>query len=205
MLKLSDRNKSDSVSSSSGENGDIGNSFASEGYQSIIEIANNVSLKDILRFYGFRLDDVNRKMPCPFKSHKGGRENTPSFYFYPETNTYCCFGCRQGSTAVDFVSNIERVSKFLAAKKIIDKFEKNTDGEEFLITKENHSERMDILLEYSNAIRNFRLNFNHEESFSFIEKNCLSFDTIMKKHSLDNLALKRVISILIENLNKYKG
>jgi DNA primase len=205
MLKLSGRNKSDSSSSSSGEDGDIRNSFASEGYQSIIEIANEVSLNDILRAYGFRLDDTNRKMACPFKTHKGGRENTPSFYFYPETNTYCCFGCRQGSKPVDFVSNIDGISKFLAAKKIIDKFHKNVDGEEFLITKENHSERMSIILEYSDAVRNFRLNFNDDESFNFIENNCLSFDTIMKKHSLDNAALKRVVFILIDNINKYKG
>lgn len=204
MLKLSDRNKSDSPGSPSGENGDIRNSFASEGYQSITEIANDVSLGEILRSYGFRLDDTNRKMACPFKSHKGGRENTPSFYFYPETNTYCCFGCRQGSKPVDFVSNIENISKFLAAKKIIDKFEKNIDGEEFLSTKENHSERMNILLEYSNAVRNFRFNFNDDKSFKFIENNCLSFDTIIKKHALDNAALKRVVNILIENINKYK-
>jgi len=203
MRELSNKYRSNSSGETSGQDRDFRGSFASEGYQSLTEIANTVSLKEIFKFYGIRLDEGNRKTFCPFKSHKGGRENTPSFVFYPETNTYCCFGCRQGSSAVDFVSNMEKITKQNAAQKIIDKFEKNIDSD-LIAPKEDFWERMDILMQYSDAVRDFRMIYNDDDSFKFIENNCSTFDNISKKHSLDNTALKRVVSILIDSINKYK-
>lgn len=35
---------------------------------------------------------------CPFHE-----ERHPSFYIYPETNSYYCFGCHQGGNAINFV------------------------------------------------------------------------------------------------------
>jgi len=35
---------------------------------------------------------------CPL--HK---ENNPSFYIYPETNSFWCFGCNQGGNVINFV------------------------------------------------------------------------------------------------------
>lgn len=53
---------------------------------------------------------------CPFHNEK-----TPSFYVYPETSSYYCFGCGAGGGAVNFAMNIQNLGfteavKFLAAR-----------------------------------------------------------------------------------------
>ena len=53
---------------------------------------------------------------CPFHNEK-----TPSFYVYPETNSFFCFGCNAGGSALDFVmqqQNLDFIEavKFLAAR-----------------------------------------------------------------------------------------
>ncbi len=35
---------------------------------------------------------------CPLHS-----DRTPSFYIYPETNSFYCFGCKQGGNAINFI------------------------------------------------------------------------------------------------------
>lgn len=202
MREISNTTRSISDSQASREAGDFTAAYAGEGYQNIIERANTVPLKKIFKLYGLRLDEMNRKATCPFKSHKGGRESTASFYYYPETNTYCCYGCRQGSSPVDFIINMDRCNKIKAAQKILEHFSSDTD-EELILGKEDFSEKLKIMIEYSNAVRNFRINFNDDKSFEFIENNCLIFDTINKRHDLTNEALKLVVSKLTDAINKY--
>lgn len=53
---------------------------------------------------------------CPFHNEK-----SPSFYVYPETNSYYCFGCGSGGDAITFVKNLHNLDyveavKYLAAK-----------------------------------------------------------------------------------------
>lgn len=53
---------------------------------------------------------------CPFHNEK-----SPSFYVYPETNSFYCFGCGAGGGAINFVKNIQNLDyveavKFLAAR-----------------------------------------------------------------------------------------
>ncbi len=38
---------------------------------------------------------------CPFHNEKH-----PSFYIYPETNSYYCFGCNQGGNAINFIRTL---------------------------------------------------------------------------------------------------
>ncbi len=42
---------------------------------------------------------------CPFHGEK-----TPSFYIYPESNSYYCFGCGNGGSVIRFVQNIENLT-----------------------------------------------------------------------------------------------
>ena len=203
MRNISITDRPNSLSSPSGESGELSTPFAGEGYQNIIEQANSVSIKKIFSMYGLRLDEHNRKTTCPFKSHKGGRESTASFYYYPNTNTYFCYGCRQGSKPVDFVLHMDKCTKVKAAQKILQHFYLESE-DDFIIDSKNFSERMDIMMEYSNAARNFRFNFSDEESFEFIENISKMFDKINKKHDLSNEALKSVVAQIIDTIDKYK-
>lgn len=48
-----------------------------------------------------REPDGNGKVRCPFPSHAGGEERTPSFHCYGDGSFYC-FGCNVGGSIIDF-------------------------------------------------------------------------------------------------------
>ena len=53
---------------------------------------------------------------CPFHSEK-----TPSFYVYPDTQSFYCFGCGAGGDAINFAKKINSIDygeavKMLAAR-----------------------------------------------------------------------------------------
>ena len=48
---------------------------------------------------------------CPFHSEK-----TPSFYVYPETQSYYCFGCGSGGDVITFIKNINNIDYVEAVK-----------------------------------------------------------------------------------------
>lgn len=202
MRNISDTTRSISDKQTPGKDRDLTSSFTGEGYKSVVEKANSVSIKQVFMMYGIRLDENNRKTTCPFKSHKGGRETTASFYFYPDTNTYFCYGCRQGSKPVDFVLNMDKSTKLKAAQKILENFNIES-SDEFIINNDDFHDRLSIIIEYSNEVRNFRLNFTNEPDLIFIENNCKILDTITSKYDLNNEALKSVVSQLIDAINKY--
>ncbi len=53
---------------------------------------------------------------CPFHSEK-----TPSFVVYPENNSFYCFGCQSGGSAIHFIQQIENISYVEAIKFLADK------------------------------------------------------------------------------------
>ncbi len=53
---------------------------------------------------------------CPFHNEK-----TPSFYVYPETQSYYCFGCGNGGDVVTFIKNIENLDYIESVKFLCDK------------------------------------------------------------------------------------
>ena len=94
-----------------------------EYYHDLISRANSVCFIKIFKHYGLRLDAHNIKIICPFLSHKGGRENSASFMFYPQTNSFYCHGCGVGGAPCNFVEGMERCSKVKAAIKILESFD----------------------------------------------------------------------------------
>ena len=69
-------------------------------------------IDDIVLFYGLKVKTQNKAI-CPF--HK---EKTPSFTIYPKNNSWYCFGCSIGGTAIDFVMLMYGLSALDAAKKL---------------------------------------------------------------------------------------
>ena len=54
---------------------------------------------------------------CPFHSEK-----TPSFFLYPETDTFHCFGCGKHGDSISFVMEMESLDYVSTLKKLAEKF-----------------------------------------------------------------------------------
>jgi hypothetical protein len=195
-----------SPSTSSGETGDITTSFTGKDhYQELIDRANTVPLTRIFKLYHLRIDEHNRKITCPFKSHKGGRETTPSFWFYPETNSFRCYGCGIGhkqTHGCEFIAAMEGISRVKAANKILDLFATDVD-EDNVLNKQDFSERLEIMMDFSSAVREFRQTHIDEKSQKFIEDMCWVYDQHNLKHDHNNEALRRIVEQLKDKITSY--
>lgn len=186
MRALSNKSRSNNNGEISSEDGDSGESSEDyqwqDDYQSTIKKANKASLGDIFIHYNVNCSVSNKKARCPFPFHKSGKESTASFYYYPDTNTFWCFGCKTGTTPCDFVSKIEDVSKIEAANKIIsntfDKVVFSLDG------YSDNSVCKDTIIEFSNFIRNKMYTYPHR--LDKIDSICKSYDVLFYKYKLVN-------------------
>ena len=200
MCNLSSTTGSNSYGETSWEDGDIATPSSSLSYnKGLINQANSVPITQILRHYGVYLDPSNRKAICPFKSHKGGRENTASFWYYPDTNTFNCFGCGTGGACCKFVAKMDGTSEVKAAYKILELFNSDVvDGVE--CPQEDFSERFEIMMDFSNSVRDFRSEHTDQKSFEFIEHVCWVYDTMNLKHKLNNEALRVLVNKLKDRI-----
>lgn len=199
-----------SKSETSGEDGSIADAFTGNFFHKneSINKANIVPIERVLKYYGVNVNKFNRKAVCPFKSHKGGRENSASFTLYPETNTYNCFGCGNGGKVVHFVSTIDNISPFKAAAKILELFGDSINDDvddESYVDPINFSEQLEIMMSFSDDIRDFRQNFIDEKSHAFIDNICKTYDDICLKHELDNDALRALIEKYQRKIKVYKS
>jgi hypothetical protein len=168
-------------------------------FKDLIKSANSVDIRDIFHHYSVQIG-YNKKCHCPFPCHRTDR--TPSFSFRQDTNSFYCFGCKNGGGCVNFVSTYEGISKEAAAKKILDKFQ--SDASIIIRDPLELVERNKILLEFSALIRTFlHKNFDDKPAFTYCEKVELIFDTITMRHQLDNAGLKSLISKLKLKLQQY--
>jgi len=193
---------SDSDIETSWEDRDLAASFTGQNdNKELIYKANSLSLLNLFKYYKIQFDQSN-KIICPFKIHKGGRENSASFYYYPETNTFWCWGCKNGNRCCDFVSIMDNVSKISAAQKIIKIF--SIDDFPEIIEKYNISERLEVSMKFSNAVRNFSQNNKDHDSLLFIDNICKLYDKMNLKHKLTNEALNSMVNQLLTKINSFK-
>ena len=203
MYELSDITGSISDSEISRNNGDTSEAITrKEYYKNLIQKSNSIPIINIFKHYGLSLNEENKKIICPFPSHKGGRESSPSFYYYPQTNSFWCFGCKIGIKCCDFVANMDNISKTKAASKILELFQYNINDIQF-IKYDNLIEKLDIMLKFSNSVRNFRLLHADQHSQEYIEYICSIYDAINLKHNLSNDALNSVIKQLNDKINTF--
>lgn len=170
----------------------------------LIKQANTINILLVFKGYGIKLDEYNRKCQCPFLFHKNGSEHSASFYYYKNTNSFYCFGCKHGGGPTDFASLYDNITKTDAATKLLKKFDAdpNFDASE---TSSNFLTRQQLFLDFSDLIRNFIFdNLDDKEAFDYAEKISLIFDTITSKHNLDNGGLKSLIDKLKIKLSQYK-
>lgn len=211
MRNIPNTNGSACPGETPGQDGNLATFFTRPNdIKELIYKANSVDIQLVFRYYGLQLNQENRKCVCPFPFHKNGKENTASFWYYPETNTFFCFGCKAASRCCDLVSSMENISKPQAAQKILDLFNGTLEDDSFSFEeKESYSqmssEKLEILLELSNSVRTFRQTHLDEKAYCFIEKLCNICDDLIFKHKdkLDNEALKKIINKLIVQINYY--
>lgn len=200
MHPVSNTSRSFSDSETCWETGDSTDSSSEDHVKSQ---ANSVPIPTILGHYGYKLDYRN-KLICPFSFHKSGRENSGSFTFYPKTNSFYCFGCKTGFRAVDLVAKLDGISKLQAAYKILDYFSSEVD-ESKISDVLNVSEKLEIMLEFSNCVKEFRSQNKDEESWVFIENICKSYDLLNNKHQLDNKAIAYIVQLLKEKIESHEN
>lgn len=131
--------------------GETKRSFTAQA-KSLVEKASAISIMEVVKLYNLNLD--YNKICCPFKHHKNGSERTASLYIYPETNTFYCFGCKTGSSPVDFVANIEGINRLKAAQKLLSTTNFTIKN---LPEKESYKDKIVELINFSNFVRESQL------------------------------------------------
>jgi len=196
-----------SQSPSSWEDGNFTESFAgNEESKDLITQANSVSLLRIFQHYRLRLDEINKKIICPFKSHKSGRENSASFYYYPETNSFYCFGCSVGGKyahGCEFVALMEGINKQEAAYRILELFQSDVDENVIWNDANNFSERLEIMMDFARGVREFRQAHTDNKSQEFIDNICMVYDMLNLKHDLNNEALRSMVAQLKDRIGLF--
>jgi len=187
------------------EPGQAGDSSAAtkKSGQELIARANAVPIAQLFKLYNVRADAHNRKVTCPFKFHSNGQERTPSFWYYPDTNSFNCFGCSHGGGPVQFVMHMDNSDHVGAAVKILELFEADID-EDLIFEGRNSAERVEIMAEFSNAILEFRQNHASKHAFEFIEYVCWVYDRMNLIHEHDNDALRGLNLRLIDWIQAYQ-
>jgi len=204
MCKLQDTTRSDSNIESQWEDRDFTKTFTGNSYnKDLIKKVDTISIVNIFKNYGLRLNEYNIKSICPIPTHKGGRESTASFYYYAHTNTFYCFGCQKGGGCCDFVAAMDRISKISAAYKILELFGDDVSDEDF--TQEDFSVKFEMMRKFSDTVREFYQEHFDKKAFDFIEKICWIYDNLNAKHkdNLTNEALSKIVNNLIFQIKSY--
>lgn len=190
------------IQSKSGSS-NIGEAFIKDGNfgssdQNLIKIkyhkANSLDILPIFKAYGIDIGQHIKKICCPLPQHKDG---TASFYYYSQTNSFFCYGCKVGGGPVELVSSILDIPKPEASEIILSSFSGNANMQIAII--KDFAYRQETILNFSNYIRDIR---NQDSSTSkTLDEICLIFDTLMSKHSLDNDGVKSLIKKLKVKIN----
>jgi DNA primase len=128
----------------------------------IQKVNRSISLKSIFEKFSIHLiesgssTDWKYKTNCPFFFlHQNNFDRSPSFGYNEKENRFYCFGCKSSGKAVEFVSILQNISKFEAAKSIL------------------LSSKVDLSIEINN------LQFEHEEK---IKKLLISFANFIREY-----------------------
>jgi DNA primase len=149
------------------------------------KLAGSTDLKILFKIYNIEADEYNKHICCPLPLHD---DESPSFNYYPETNSYNCFGCHSGGGPIEFLSSFLSIGKKEAACKILKYQDLSYDILEKQISN-NISDRQTILFNFStylNKLIKKNINSNYIKS---IEHNTFIFDQVYNSRKLNNEAL----------------
>jgi hypothetical protein len=154
MCEIQDNTRSNSSSDSSGKNGNSGNDC--ENFAQIRLANTKVKLIDVMRNYGLKIEMNSQKanwsnnITCPFSSHKGAKERTPSFGYNFKTKIFHCFGCGSSGQSVEFISQMEGVPRHEVVDKILSQYGCSEDELDY---REYQDDISPLLLDCSNHLQ----------------------------------------------------
>lgn len=154
MRKISNNSRSNTGSSGEGKSPNFGDN--PEIIARIRDANKKVKLLNILKHYKIRVErnpqrpKWSQNIICPFPSHKGGKERTPSFAYNFETDHFSCLGCGQAGQAVEFLSLYTETSRSLIVDQITLQVGDKVPEEDYIEYKDEISP---ILMEASDVIR----------------------------------------------------
>jgi len=199
MRTLPDTTRSTSYGEEEWGAGDSsGSTERREFFERLISKANSVPLLLVAAHHGIRLDPHN-KMVCPFKHHQGGNERTGSFQYFPNNNSFWCFGCKTGRGTADFVAAYDGITRAKAAYKILQQYVDDVpDDWEFAPSDQQgrQEEIMRFATVINKAIQDNPTKLNLIENITFV------FDSILEKYKqqLNVDAIKMLTQKLEEKL-----
>lgn len=171
-------------------------------------INHNILLKDIFQRYNLEFEEKysikgwTYSRECPFPDHF---DKTPSFNYNPKENRFYCFGCKRGGQAIQFVANMNKITRESAAELLL----KNLGDVNSLLSnikEEKKNNVSKILLEFSNFIREFLQRHKNYNSIVMVEKLTWGLDLYLLKYmpsgtiNEDNLIAR--IKLIKEKLNE---
>lgn len=99
--------------------------------------------------------------------------------------------------------HMERCTKVQAAYKILQLFGADVDDDN-IYDPEDLAERLKIMMDFSNTVREFYQTYPSEEAGVYVEQACKKLDTLQLKKRLNNEALSRTVEQLKEYITAYK-
>lgn len=154
----------------------------------IDEINSRLNIQDIVGNYlSLKRTGKNYTALCPFHP-----EDTPSFFIFPATNTFHCFGCGAHGDPISFIQKYEQLSFIDAVKKAaalagidISQYLKRKElPTELQIFESYHNKYKEILLNLPKSHAAWRYLINRGVSQNYIEKFELGFSNGSLKSSI---------------------
>ncbi|KLO21810.1 DNA primase [Marinitoga sp. 1197] len=160
----------------------------------IDEINSRLSIKDIVGSYlSLKKTGKNYTALCPFHP-----EDTPSFFIFPATNTFHCFGCGAHGDPINFIQKYEQLNFIDAVKKAavmagidISKYFKNRELPiELQIFENYHKKYKELLLNLPNSHLAWKYLLGRGINKDYAEKFELGFSNgTLKSSILDDFDL----------------
>jgi hypothetical protein len=202
MSEIQYKSKRDSNSTAQNEGWNAGTNDR-DAIKLLIQQANTADMMTVFKSYGINFDGYSGgkvlKICCPLPNHN---DRSPSFFYYTETNSFNCFGCKKGGKAVQLVSIMEGISYEQSARKIVDNY--YIDNTVELNSNKDYFDRQVSVLDFSSKIRSFIVdNACDDVAIEYAEKITMVYDTMIEKHTLEVDGLKKLIDKLGKKLEVY--
>lgn len=194
--------------SASGPNGDLGQDPNGDAQRlriaacfTAVKQANSVPLRVVMARFGYQINEQTKKTRCPF--HSNGRERTPSFYWFTDTNKFKCYGCGRHGDVVEFVALHDNLYRSEAAVSIISYHTDNIDTS--VEVKKYVHEDIEPLMAFSDGIRVF-LHSHQDDPDAIVcaETICATFDQMRADENCTIKNLKTLVEKILRLLEKYK-
>lgn len=197
MYDLSNQSRSDSYCEIQWENGDFAINSAGQVYdRNLLAQANTVKLSAIFKKYNIIIDSYNKTISCPLPNHS--KDSTPSFKYYPDTNSFYCFGCKSGVSPIHFVSLMENCTQIEAAQKLINDF--NTTIPTKKLSDINIK---DSILTLSTIIRETYQKYEcYPKKIKELDKICLAFDNIVSSYNEPIVEKSEIFQRVIDKIKE---